>query len=356
MPTIENNKWFSYGKLLIKEARIQGLMENDIAETFAVRLEATRTSRELPPFDPCEASASVKQYLAQLDVNPPKGNLTMDDVRQILENGLAKPFADANLELEHKIIEDVVHSIRLIVGDGPFCGDKARLIESVERFSRLYLVVFWYQEPIDKVLSTFLALSFCDISTPEDHNVLFSQIHKLCEELQTLTNNMLAKRGLNELVSPNDVEGVFTRYKRIFRRYIDDFLWPTFKFPLTANEQTRLKNKLKLRFGQLEPLFDEMALKVKYGGISNELKDKTIYKISLAAQQLLPQSAFLRNPPYPGVSCRYRGRYGFTEVIKGPLYIEGDRPKEKFKAMKYFHLGHRIEDIVIRERELAGTR
>jgi hypothetical protein len=40
-------------------------------------------------------------------------------------------------------------------------------------------------------------------------------------------------------------------------------------------------------------------------------------------------------------------------VIKGPLYIEGERPKEKFKAMKYFHLGHRLEEIVKRERELA---
>ena len=40
-------------------------------------------------------------------------------------------------------------------------------------------------------------------------------------------------------------------------------------------------------------------------------------------------------------------------MIRGPLYIEGERPKEKFKAMKYFHLGHRIEQIVIQERELA---
>jgi hypothetical protein len=36
--------------------------------------------------------------------------------------------------------------------------------------------------------------------------------------------------------------------------------------------------------------------------------------------------------------------------------MESERPKEKFKAMKYFHLGHRLEDIVKRERELARTR
>jgi len=353
MPTIENNKWFSYGKLLIEEARIQGLAEKDIADTFADRLEASRFAKERPPVDPCEACASVKQYLAQLDADPPKGNLTMDDVRQILKEGLAKPFVDANLVLKHELVEDIIRSIRVIVGEGPFCGDKAGLIGSVEHFSGLYLVVFRYEEPIDTVLATFLALSFCDISTPEDHDLLFSQIQKLCGEFQSRTNSMLTERGLGELVAPDDVERLFTRYKQRFRNYIDDPLWPAFKFPLSANEQTRLRNKLKLRFGQLEPLFDEMALKVKYGGISDELKQRTRYEIASAILKLLPQAAFLRRPSYPGVSCRHRGGYGFTAVIRGQLYKKGERPKEKFKAMKYFHLGHRLEQIVKRERELA---
>jgi hypothetical protein len=141
-------------------------------------------------------------------------------------------------------------------------------------------------------------------------------------------------------------------YEKKFRRYVDNPLWPAFKFPLTANEETRLRNKLKQRFGRLEPLLDEMSFKVKYGGVSEELEKKTILDISLAAQQLLPRSALLRKPPYPGVSCRYRGAgYGFTAVIKGPLYVEGERPREKFKAMKYFHMGHRLEELVKQERE-----
>jgi len=164
---------------------------------------------------------------------------------------------------------------------------------------------------------------------------------------------MLAERGLSEVVSPTDVERLFTRYTDRFRQYIDDPLWPPFKFPLTANEQTKLRNKLKLGFDQLNSTFEEIALKVKYGGVSDELKTKTRYEIAGAIQQLLPQTAFLRNPPYPGVSCRFRGRYGFAAVIEGPLYVEGQRPREKFKAMKYFHLGHRLEEVVIRERELA---
>jgi uncharacterized protein with PIN domain len=40
LPTIESNKWFWYGKLLVEEARAQGLVEKQIADTFVARLES----------------------------------------------------------------------------------------------------------------------------------------------------------------------------------------------------------------------------------------------------------------------------------------------------------------------------
>ena len=349
IPAIERNKWFPYGKLLLEEARSQALVEKDIADTLAARLETARLARERAPFDPCEMSATVKQYLAQLDEDPLKGTLTMGDIRYILTKGLARYGGDTN----PRVIEDVVRSIRVIVGEGPFRGDQARLIESIERFSAIYYVVNRTREPIDTVLATFLALSFCDISTPEDHDMLFSQIHKLCDKFQSQVNTMLSDHELSLLVTPDDVEGIFQEYERIFRQYIDNPLWPAFKFPLTANEQTRIFNRLKQRFTRLEPLFEEVSHKVKYGGQSKKLKDETVREISRAAQSLLPGTAFLRSPSYPGVSCKYIGRYGFIEIIRIPLYRNGNRPKEKFKAMKYFHLGHRLEHIVKKERELA---
>ena len=76
MTSIENNRWFSYGKLLVDEVRIQDIEEEDFTDSLAARLEASRLARTRPPADPCEASASVKQYLAHLDADPPKGNLT----------------------------------------------------------------------------------------------------------------------------------------------------------------------------------------------------------------------------------------------------------------------------------------
>ncbi|MBN2312928.1 MAG: hypothetical protein JXM79_03295 [Sedimentisphaerales bacterium] len=353
IPTINKNKWFAFGELLVDEIRVQSLVEESVTESFFDQLETARLAIQIPPYDLSQAIVSVKHYIAQIDSGPPKGTLILNDVRDILQKGLAKPFTDANLGSTNKIIEDTIYSIRLIAGEGPFRGDRDQLIESIRKFSGLYLVVFQYQEPIDTVLATFLALSFYDISTEEDHDRLFSQICTLCAEFQTLTNAMINERKLGELVTPADVERLFTRYKERFQQYIDDPLWAPFKFPLTENEITRLRNKLKLRFNQLPSIFESMVLKVKYGGVNDELRTKTRSEIARTIQQLLPQTAFLRKPNYPGVSCRHRGTYGFAAVIEGPLYIEGERPREKFKAMRYFHMGHRLEEVVKRERELA---
>lgn len=353
MRAIDRNNWFTYGRLLLQEIRQRELIKEDDVNVIAARLEASRQARNREPPSPCESFPSVKEYLAHLDAEPPRGTVDMDDLRQILQEGLAKHCTDSQSGAKRGIVENVVHSIRLIVGEGPFHANKAELTLSVERFSQLYLTVNKIKEPLDTVLATFLALSFCDNSTAEDHALLFSQFHKCCVGLQSQVDTMLRERGLGELVTPEDVERVFARYEETLRRCVDDPLWAPFKFPLTDNEEARLANKLKLRLAQLEPFLDRISVYFKYGGGVPQLRDRVIHEISRAAQQLLPEAASLRNPPYPGVSCQYRAGCGFTVVIEGPLYQGGNHPREKFKAMKYFHLGHRLEEIVKHEAELA---
>jgi hypothetical protein len=353
MTTISANKWFMYGGLLLDEIRTQHLADQDTLNAIASRLEATRAARTRMPADPCQACASVRRYMAQLDADPPRGEIDMNDLRDILEKGLAKRYTDGQSQAKRKVVDDVIGSIRLIVGEGPFCGDPAALTQSIERFSGLYLEVDKTTEPIDTVLATFLALSFCDISTAQDHDVLTAQFHRVCAAIQVQVNAAVAKRGLSSLVTPMDVESLLREYEEIFAKYVNDPLWPAFKFPLTRNEEIRLASKASLDFVQLEPFLDETGLMVKYGGAGEDLKARIVFHISRRFEQALAEAGFLRWPPYPDVSCQYRGRYGFTAVIAGPLYKEGERPGKKFRAMKYFHLGHRLEHVVRQERELT---
>jgi hypothetical protein len=349
MVDIISNGWFTYGELLLPEMRRASLMEQRDVDSRMAKLQASRLARGGAAHDPCDAMPSVQRYLSQLDADPPKGALDMSDIHHILNEGLARQYTADRSESKRQVVEDTIRAIRLVAGEGPFHGDPDRLIASIDRFSRHCLVVNGSTEPLDTVLATFLALSFCDNSTQHDHEVLFSQVQRRSTELQAQVNAMLAARGLASFVAPPDVAATFQMYEHIFRRYVDDPLWPTFKFPWTHDEENRLAGKLRLRLMQLEPLLDEASLKVKYGGTSPELKDRTVGQISEAAQELLPQAAFLRVPPYAGVSCQYYGGYGFTVVIRGRLYQEGKRPKETFRAMKYFHLGHRLQSVVRRE-------
>ena len=352
MPTIEANKWLIYGNLLLEEVRRQGFIEEQALHRVSVRLEGVRLGEEKRQQDPRESSPSVRDYLARLDTNPPQGAINMSEVRHILESGLAKCGSNGSPEAEARLVEDIVQSIRLIVGEGPFCGDPNELTRSIERFAKCYSVLHRDIESIGTTLATFLALSFCDLSTREDPDMLLSQFRTCSADLQSQVNMMLNERKFDSFVTPLDVNVAFQECEREFRKCIDNPLWPPFKFPWTTNEQARLSARLESCVIQLTAVLDEVSLKVQYGGGDTKLQERIAYEISRLADQLVAEAAFLRRPMYPGVSCHYRGRYGFTARIEGPFYLEGDRPKEKFKAMKYFHLGHRLERVVEHEREL----
>jgi hypothetical protein len=348
---IVNNKWYAYGRLVLDQAKRQRRAPRETIDALAEKLDISEKAVTVIPPDPNEAPPSVRRYLVQLDAEPPQGTIDMNSVRCILDDGLAGQFTDANDPAKCALVEGVIRSIRLCVGDGPFCGDRNALVEAMRRFSDIYLGVRKIGTPVEPVLATFLALSFCDISTAEDHEALRGQYHSLAADLESQVNALLARYELTALVGPNDVAKTFAEQEAIFRSYVDDPLWPTFRFPWTANERTRLANKLKLRLEKVEPVLDEMSDKVRYGGVDDRLKRRTIYEIARVVEHLMVEAAFQRRPAYPGISTQYRGRHGFTAVIAGPFYE--DRPKERFRAMKYFHLGHRLEEVVRAERELA---
>ncbi|MEN6428412.1 MAG: hypothetical protein ABFE13_23955 [Phycisphaerales bacterium] len=275
MPAIKANKWLPYGNMLLEEIRRQDIIDEHELRNAVACVEEIRLVKEKERWDGSESLPSVRDYMAQLDMLPPKGTITMDEVRRILEKGLAKCCPDKASQPKHDLVEDVIGSLRLIVGEGPFHGDANELGQSIQRFSGCYSVVNGDIESIGSVLTTFMALSFCDLSTPEDHEVLFSQFRRCSTDLQSQVNTMLKERELDSLVGSADIEAAFEEYEREFRRYIDDPLWPPFKFPWTTNEEARLSSKLTVRLVRLEPILDETAPKAKYGA-ENEVVPSSV--------------------------------------------------------------------------------
>lgn len=353
MEDITRNGWFAYGELLLAEMGRTGLMRECDVDLWTIKLRTSRLAKNAAVSDLSDEPPSVRQYLSRLDAPPPKGVMDWNDVRYTLNEGLAKRYASEQSEAKREMVESVIRLIRLVGGDGPFSGVPERLIPSLDHFSYNCLQRGKSPGSFDTVLATLLVLSFCDTSTTEDHELLIRQFQHCSHDLQAYVNSMLATHALTSLVAPEDVEHAFRVYETAFRGYVDDPLCPALKFPWTRDEEGRLDATVRLRLAQLKSVFEEMSLKVKYGGASEELKDKVVCAISTSAQELLPQAAFLRAPPYPGVFCWYYTGSGFSVAITDPLYQEANRPTEKFKAMKYFHLGHRLQEVVKRERELV---
>lgn len=353
MEDITRNGWFIYGELLLAEMRRTRLMEDRDIDLWATKLQASRLAKGVGASDSSDEPPSVRQYMSRLDAPPPKGVMDWNDIRSTLNEGLAKRYASEQAEAKREMVENVIRLIRLIAGEGPFCGDSEKLIPALDRFSANCIRANNGEGSFESVLATFLALSFCDTSTPEDHEQLFSQLRNCSRMLQSRINDRLASHQLTSLVAPQDVEREFQKCERLFQQYVDDPLYAPFKFPWTADEARTLDGRLSLRLSQLEPVFEEASLKVRHGGPSEELKDKVMREISVVAQQLLAQPAFLRMPQYPGIRCQYLDEYGLSVVIRGPLYQQSHRPAERFKVMRYFHVGYPLQAVVERERELA---
>jgi len=354
MPLIGMNQWFIFGEFFLHEIRSQGLLEVSALRDMTVRLKATQLARGWRTEDPCESSPRIREYLARIDDEPPKGPLDMETLRHVLEGGLTTACDGDDPQARQRVIDEVVRSLRLIVGGGPFQGDSDRLMKAVERFSQRFRQVFGSVESIGPVLATFLGLSFCDLSTAEDRDALLAQLARQSAELQAQVNEALGEGGLNSLMAPQDVADVFRRHEASFSEYVNDPLWPTHRFPLTPGEESVLTGNMTLFLLRQKPLFDDVAQRFRYGGASQELKNALIRVVSNVALRYLAETGAIRRPPYPGVSCQHQGGQGFVVRIEGPFYEEERRPKERFKAMKYFHLGRRLEGVVLRERELMS--
>jgi hypothetical protein len=354
-PTLNRNNWLPYGERLLKEIESQDLADKERIAQLADTFTSMRLVRQSNSPDPVEASGTVKKYLELLDAVPAQGTIYMTTLRSILDEGLRDCYSPSESQAKHQHEEHIIQLICQMVGKGPFQGDQVKLIDSIKQFAGAYKKVFNTVESMDTTLAVFLALSFCNISTQEDHERLLSQYHTRSSHLESQVDTMLAARQLDGFISPQEVRTRFGSYEEMFASYVHDPLWPTLKYPLTNHEETLITNKLKIRFGQLSALLDDIGIRVKYGAQSDELKRKTMAELSFAIEEIMISTAFLRIPEYPGIGAGYQGQHGLSVAIEGRVF-NAERPRDFFKAMKYFHVGDYLLQTVRDETQRLEER
>lgn len=342
---VKGRGWYWYGQLLIDILQEQNCVDANILDNYLKDLGIWRLSKDITEADPNTLTPSMREFLTYLDSPPPEGQLTFEDLRHVLDEGLAG-FGEQPNDEKKELIEKVLASIRMIAGDGPFQGDKDRLSKSLIEFERLQRSARVSLESMHALLTTFVALSFYDTSTEADHETLISQLHHASEILGREISEILERHQLSSLVSQQDVRKIFARPPEDIRRYVDDPLWPMFKYPMTENEQTRLINEIRTCLKRVERHAESVAQKLPDSADSQLVRRRLMRDVANIAGQIPYQAVCIRRPRYPGLSCEQSSTVGLHLDMKGHFYDSPDKAREVFQTMKYFYLGHRIEPDV----------
>ena len=342
---IKGQGWYWYGQLMIDILREQNCVDANILNNYLKDLGIWRLSKDVTEADPNTLTPSMREFLTRLDIAPPEGQLTFEDLRHVLDEGLAG-FGGPPNDQKKELIEKVLASIRMIAGDGPFHGDKDRLSKSLIEFERLQRSARVSLESMHALLTTFMALSFYDTSTQTDHETLISQLHHASETLGREISQILERHRLSSLVSQQDVRKIFARPHEDIQRYVDDPLWPMFKYPMTENEQTRLINEIRTRLKHLEQHAESVAQKLPDSADSQLIRRGLMRDVANIAGQIPYEVVCIRRPRYPGLSCEQSSTVELHVDMKGHFYDSPDKAREVFQTMKYFYLGHRIEGDV----------
>ena len=339
---VKHQGWYWYDRLIIDILREKNCVATNVLDDCLMDLEMWRLSRHVTQADPNTLRPSMREFLTRLDGPPCEGRLTLEDLHHALGEGLVAGFRGQPDDKKREFIERVVASIRMIAGDGPFQADKDRLTESLIEFERVQCSERISYDSMHNLLTTFVALSFYDTSTQADHEELTSQLNTVCETLTGEICQILERHQLLSLVSREDIEKIFARPQKDIRRYVDDPLWPMFKYPLTENEQTRLINKIRNRLERVEH-DARMAQRLSDGADSQLVRRRLMRDVVGITREIPYQAACIRQPRYPGVSCGTNGAVGLHVGMKGRFYDSPEKARVIFEKMKYFYLGHRID-------------
>lgn len=346
---VKTRGWYWYGQLIVDVLREQRLVDDATASDYERDLETWRLSKLVTEPDPQELTSSMEAFLQCRTRFPPQGALPLEQLRPILLEGLQMRCSPS--EQGRQFAEDVIGSIRLITGHGPFRADRERLTGALVGFDELYPPARVSADEAHDLLVTLLGLSFYDTSTKDDHRMLRSQLGEAARLIKTEIAEILGRFELADLVSEDDLEKAFEGPMRDLDDYVADPLWPMFKYPLTENERVRLVNKIRTRVGRLERLAERTRRDLKSGVDARVLAQYVHVEVASLARELPYRVLWVRLPRYPGVSCGYGGQMGLHVRLRGHFYEDVNQARDVFEVMKCFYLGHRLDSRTMGPQE-----
>lgn len=289
-----------------------------------------------------EPSNSMIQLLHALRSSPPQGNLSLSELGTLLRGELSGRTKADPSEQSH-FAERIVENVRRLVGDGPFNGDTDTLRKALRSLQGFGAKGRSGEMHINgEVLAALLALSFYDTSTTDDHRMLYKQLVDV--GLETIDEIMEILKSVDspESLSRRRCLGLLREMMMQVAEYIENPLFPSYKFPLSSDEIASIRNHVQ---ADLKRLRDKCTqLRGDTSGEESVLSEEGIALVErgvLGVLQRFPTRVLrVRLPQRPHLSfkCTYR----FVEIrFNKSIFADEERVALLLDAAKHLYLGCR---------------
>ncbi|MCF7976181.1 MAG: hypothetical protein K9N55_20345 [Phycisphaerae bacterium] len=344
---LQTQNWFWYGRTLFKTAESMEGIDSDTIHRLSRQLEIKRLAKHTEQAGPGEHTRSSTFVVEHLDnMQAPLGTLEITDLQRILTVGLKERFGSENEADLDNVVVKVITLTQRLAGKGPYRGDEKRLLTSIQRLQHFYSESEIPPGNMSTSLATLLVLSFHDMSTMDDHNKLRSQLCDISDQACKEVFSMLADNALDDLLTETEIQTILDICDKYYESYIQDPLLPMYKYTLTENEYTRCLHEMRCYLYRIQPQIAACRDERSKGRNCDFIKQKLIVIVTNLAQDLIPNSAFLRLPKYPGVRCTFQAKRGLYIRIYPEVYHDKKTDREVVMALKYFLVGNRIQNTV----------
>lgn len=331
-----------YAQLVMNAIEDAGCLEPRIVARLREEIRPPRSAKAKAGLDPNALSPSMRRLLEHTETGPPAGSLTYGTLAHLLDETLRESFpADGN-EPGHTFCGDVLESVRLFAGEGPFAGDAEKLKDAVSAFGKRYHSPRVTTEQASRALATLMALSFFDTSTQKDHNCLASQLEQTGNMLGEEVAKILRSHDCEEEVGTDQAAGIVADGIARFRELICDPLWPMFKFPLSRDEHAGLDDQLRRALRDVAAAAETLHLQMQEGADTSRSQRMLELQITYLVNRIVPALIRLRSP---------RARIAMTGsrrslpliIVQGQDNRQADQSSDFLQEVKSFYLGRTMQ-------------
>lgn len=333
---------YSLRFLATDAVRRAGSIDERALDEVVEPLEIMRLSKHVEQSDPNEATQSMRDLMAKRGSPPVRGDLQWAQLEALVAHGCGRHLSHLSSEDRDDLVKGILDYVSKAAGQGPYRQQRPELEEGLGRLIDARSKGNPRPPDLPSLLGALLALSFYDTSTPDDHRLLRQQIQSIWDETEAELRQSLRSKGWGEWGTDEAWDAISKPIMTRIAAYIDDPLWPMFKYPLSRNEMSRLRNSMRCLAMSFDGSIQGLLNRLDEAKCSQRPVDRLQFEIRRVLYRLPGRLMDLRIADQCPI--------GYWLLNDNLLLVYRSRPmevgpQEQVTQLLHLYLGHRTEDI-----------